>query len=65
VFRDTDYLVRWGGEEFLVIVRFVDRNKGPILAERFREMVEQFDFDIDMEKHSILRALLDMLVILS
>jgi len=46
VFRDIDYLVRLGGEEFLVVVRFVDRVNAPILAERLRKTIEQYVFDI-------------------
>lgn len=46
VFRETDYLVRWGGEEFLVIARFTDRNIAAELAERLRKSVANHDFDI-------------------
>jgi len=44
VFRETDYLVRWGGEEFLVIARFTERSKAPELAERLRQAVENYEF---------------------
>jgi diguanylate cyclase (GGDEF)-like protein len=46
VFRETDYLVRWGGEEFLVIARFTERESAPKLAERLRKTVEKHNFDI-------------------
>lgn len=46
VFRETDYLVRWGGEEFLIIARFTDRSSASELAERLRVAVEQHSFDI-------------------
>ncbi|NQY65762.1 MAG: diguanylate cyclase, partial [Alteromonadaceae bacterium] len=46
VFRETDYLVRWGGEEFLIIARFTERNNAPGLAERLRQTVESHDFHI-------------------
>ncbi|SEK28347.1 diguanylate cyclase (GGDEF) domain-containing protein [Atopomonas hussainii] len=36
VFREDDYLVRWGGEEFLVVTRQVPRQQAPQLAERLR-----------------------------
>jgi diguanylate cyclase (GGDEF)-like protein len=29
-------VVRWGAEEFLVVARFVDRQRGPELAEKVR-----------------------------
>lgn len=32
--RNCDVLVRWGGEEFLVVCRYTDRNDGVRLAER-------------------------------
>ncbi|NQZ90368.1 MAG: diguanylate cyclase [Saccharospirillaceae bacterium] len=50
VFRETDYLVRWGGEEFLVIARFTERGNAPELAERLRQTVENHDFDIGGNK---------------
>lgn len=36
VFRASDHLVRWGGEEFLVVVRFEARTRAEDLAERVR-----------------------------
>jgi diguanylate cyclase (GGDEF)-like protein len=50
VFRETDYLIRWGGEEFLVVARFIDRDNAPKLAERLRVIVEEYDFDIGKNK---------------
>ena len=44
VFRPSDHLIRWGGEEFLVVARFVDRKSAPDLAERLREAIESRDF---------------------
>jgi len=46
IFRTSDYLVRWGGEEFLVVARYTDRGNAPILAERVREKIERFDFRV-------------------
>ncbi len=34
VFRETDYMVRWGGEEFLIVARATSRHHASDLAER-------------------------------
>lgn len=34
LFRTTDHLVRWGGEEFLIVARATHRSRMPELAER-------------------------------
>lgn len=47
VFRDTDYLVRWGGEEFLVVARATPRNLAAALAERARVAVADQPFELD------------------
>lgn len=44
--RESDYLVRWGGEEFLIVIRFCTREEVPELAERIRQKVESFTFDL-------------------
>jgi len=46
VFRESDFLVRWGGEEFLIIGRFVHRDQAALLAERIRETVASHAFDL-------------------
>src|SRR6185436_11380435 len=43
-FRTSDSAVRWGGEEFLVVVRFVDRTHAGELAEKLRFAVESHRF---------------------
>ncbi|HUP62193.1 MAG TPA: two-component regulator propeller domain-containing protein [Thermoanaerobaculia bacterium] len=45
-FRASDHLVRWGGEEFLVVARFVGRARGPELAEKLREAVAAHVFTL-------------------
>lgn len=47
IFRESDYLIRWGGEEFLVVARFTQREEAPKLAERIRHSVENYHFAID------------------
>ncbi|TQV87458.1 ligand-binding sensor domain-containing protein [Aliikangiella coralliicola] len=49
VFRKSDYLVRWGGEEFLVIARFTGRENAAEIAERFRRAVAMQDFNVSDE----------------
>ncbi|NVO07971.1 MAG: diguanylate cyclase, partial [Rhodoferax sp.] len=44
VFRDADYLVRWGGEEFLCVARQTDRRNAAELAERARAAIAREPF---------------------
>ena len=44
VCRESDCLVRWGGEEFLIVSRFSDRDEMPLMAERIREAVANHTF---------------------
>lgn len=44
--RTSDHLVRWGGEEFLVVARFVDRRSAPALAEKIRAAIESHPIDL-------------------
>ena len=46
-FRQSDYLVRWGGEEFLVAARATARARAPELAERARAAVADAPFVLD------------------
>ena len=39
VFRESDYLIRWGGEEFLVLARATHRDDAKVVAERIRAAV--------------------------
>jgi len=43
--REIDYLVRWGGEEFVVIIPETDMVKAEVLAERIRKAVEGYQFN--------------------
>lgn len=44
--RQTDLVVRWGGEEFLLVARDASRAEGPVIAERVRKSVERHLFDL-------------------
>ena len=44
--RETDYIIRWGGEEFLLVARMMDRRKAAAVAERLRLAVADEPFDI-------------------
>lgn len=47
--RDMDTVIRWGGEEFLVVARNVCRDDYQLLAERIRKAVASYPFDIGRE----------------
>ena len=42
--RESDYLVRWGGEEFLILTPEVDLEGAVKLAEKLRVMIEKSVF---------------------
>ena len=44
VLRESDYLVRWGGEEFLAVARDTDRQRAEELAERMRAVIAATPF---------------------
>ncbi|MYN30699.1 GGDEF domain-containing protein, partial [Duganella levis] len=46
VFRESDYVIRWGGEEFLVLARATHRDEAPGVAERMRRAVAERDFTL-------------------
>ena len=43
--RETDVFGRWGGEEFLIICPKTDAKGALVLAEKFREAIEKYEFD--------------------
>jgi len=46
VMRRSDDLVRWGGEEFLLVCRTTDREHASLLCERVLEAVREIPFDV-------------------
>lgn len=53
VFRESDYLIRWGGEEFLVVARSCNRRDAPAVAERIRHIISSMSFRLidELEIH--------------
>ena len=47
--RVGDYVVRWGGEEFLLVFRPIPRQFVPVLGERIRRSVAEQVFDVGDE----------------
>jgi diguanylate cyclase (GGDEF)-like protein len=43
--RDTDTIVRWGGEEFLIVARRISRDEATLLADRVLRMVRDMLFE--------------------
>lgn len=43
--RETDYLIRWGGEEFIILSPNTDLNNAKVLSERIRKAVEEYSFE--------------------
>lgn len=48
--RESDWVVRWGGEEFVVIARELDLDGIENLAERIRSNIASSQFDIGQEQ---------------
>jgi diguanylate cyclase (GGDEF)-like protein len=44
--RSSDVLIRWGGDEFLVVGRSSDMENFEVVPERIRAMIEQTPFDL-------------------
>jgi len=42
--RNVDYFIRWGGEEFVIILAETDKKQAYVLAERIRTDIEKFNF---------------------
>lgn len=49
VFRDSDILVRWGGEEFVAAARFIDKEEAPLLAARITDALHAVPTRINEE----------------
>ena len=47
VFRQSDYVVRWGGEEFVAVARFINREEAALLAQRMLEIINSDPFNLN------------------
>ncbi len=47
--RSSETLVRWGGDEFLVVGRVAEPSNSHLLAERVRKMIEEHVFSVGEE----------------
>lgn len=54
--RENDYLCRWGGEEFLLMIHGTEDEYG-IVAERIRESIGKQEFTTDAHKFSVTATL--------
>ena len=54
--RNSDVLVRWGGEEFLIVSRYTDRREAEILAARVMQAVGERPYAVNAHGESIRRT---------
>jgi diguanylate cyclase (GGDEF)-like protein len=54
--RHSDVLVRWGGEEFLIVSRYTDRGEAGLLAQRVLSAVADTPFALGRAGESIYRT---------
>lgn len=50
VCRKSDTVIRWGGDEFLVMGRVEETQEIELLAERLRSKIAAYGFDIDLKQ---------------
>lgn len=53
IMRDTDTLVRWGGEEFLLVARNSSRHEAAAIAERIRASIAGHAFNVGRRTTSL------------
>ncbi len=54
--RHSDILVRWGGEEFLIVSRYTDRSEAELLAHRVLSAVADTPFTLSRPEETIYRT---------
>lgn len=50
VVRESDFLIRWGGEEFLVVCRSAERDEAPLMAGRILRAIGGMEFDLGNDR---------------
>lgn len=51
--RESDYVVRWGGEEFLVVARHTEASSGSVIAERIKRAANKLAFTFHGKQLSV------------
>jgi diguanylate cyclase (GGDEF)-like protein len=46
--RRNDFIARWGGEEFIVLLKDCGLEEAKQVAEKIRSAIEKFDFELDL-----------------
>ncbi|HET6178343.1 MAG TPA: GGDEF domain-containing protein [Candidatus Sulfotelmatobacter sp.] len=54
--RHSDVLVRWGGEEFLIVSRYTDRSEAELLAQRALSAVADAPFTVSASGETLYRT---------
>jgi len=54
--RHSDVLVRWGGEEFLIVSRYTDRSEAELLAQRVLQAVAETPFRVSLSGEKVRRT---------
>jgi diguanylate cyclase (GGDEF)-like protein len=54
--RHSDVLVRWGGEEFLIVSRYTDRNEAELLAQRVLAAMGDTPFNLGTGREPMYRT---------